>query len=225
MKKFFITLTLILFSTILNIANCLYSAEKRVNLVLKNISEENITLTIIDAANSKKEFVLTQKQPIEVHPIICKTGLFSPTSCIKQLNGMITNGYPQETLFTRSGLNALFTSLNKGKNKEFIYFTVDTIGGIKNYYTRLGITSTTSLNEIKKAYRKLALELHPDKIRQKGGTEQEIQKATEKFKKIQEAYSVLSDSDTRKKYDIKYYSARKNIGLQLNLSSAEAMKD
>jgi len=58
------------------------------------------------------------------------------------------------------------------------------------YYDRLKVSPTASLKEIKKAYRKLALTHHPDK----GGDE-------DAFKKITEAYEVLSDSERRKKYD------------------------
>jgi DnaJ-class molecular chaperone len=60
-----------------------------------------------------------------------------------------------------------------------------------NYYEALGISETASQIDIKKAYRSLSLKLHPDK---QGGNADE-------FKKINEAYSVLSDSDKRQEYD------------------------
>ena len=59
-----------------------------------------------------------------------------------------------------------------------------------NHYEVLGVEKNASENEIKKAYRKLAMEHHPDK----GGNEN-------KFKMINEAYSVLSDPNKRKTYD------------------------
>ena len=63
-----------------------------------------------------------------------------------------------------------------------------------DYYSILGITKTASAGEIKKAYRKLALKYHPDKT--------EGDKALEdKFKKISEAYAVLSDPKKKNQYD------------------------
>ena len=63
----------------------------------------------------------------------------------------------------------------------------------KDYYTILGVSKTASADEIKKAYRKLALEFHPDRNKSK--------EAEEKFKEITKAYEVLSSDDKRKMYD------------------------
>lgn len=63
----------------------------------------------------------------------------------------------------------------------------------KDYYQILGISKKASEDEIKKAYRKLALKYHPDKNKSKG--------AEEKFKDIAEAYEVLSDKKKRDIYD------------------------
>ena len=66
--------------------------------------------------------------------------------------------------------------------------------GQKDYYQILGVSRDASADEIKKAYRKLALKYHPDK--NKGNKE-----AEERFKEINEAYAVLSDPEKRKQYD------------------------
>jgi curved DNA-binding protein len=64
----------------------------------------------------------------------------------------------------------------------------------EDYYKTLGVEKSASVSDIKKAYRKLAMKYHPDHT--KGD-----KAAEEKFKKITEAYAVLSDPEKRKQYD------------------------
>lgn len=64
----------------------------------------------------------------------------------------------------------------------------------KDYYKILGVSRTASADDIKKAFRKLARKYHPD-------VNPGDKKAEEKFKEINEAYEVLSDSEKRHKYD------------------------
>ncbi len=64
----------------------------------------------------------------------------------------------------------------------------------KDYYETLGVPRNASEADIKKSFRKLAREYHPDVAKDK-------KKAEEKFKEINEAYEVLSDPAKRKKYD------------------------
>jgi molecular chaperone DnaJ len=69
----------------------------------------------------------------------------------------------------------------------------------KNYYEILGVPRDASENDIKKAYRKLALKYHPDKW--VNGSEAEKKEAEQKFKEIAEANDILSNPEKRNKYD------------------------
>ena len=64
----------------------------------------------------------------------------------------------------------------------------------KNYYSVLGVSEDATPEDIKRAYRELAKKYHPDKTK---GDKQ----AEERFKEINEAYAILSDTEKRKKYD------------------------
>lgn len=63
----------------------------------------------------------------------------------------------------------------------------------KDFYQILGVAKSASADDIKKAYRKLALQYHPDRNKSKD--------ATEKFKEVTKAYEVLSDSQKKQTYD------------------------
>lgn len=69
----------------------------------------------------------------------------------------------------------------------------------RDYYEVLGVDKGASADEIKKAYRKMALKYHPD--RWVSGTEEEKKEAEEKFKEAAEAYDVLSTPEKKSRYD------------------------
>ena len=76
---------------------------------------------------------------------------------------------------------------------------------MKDYYQILGITENASQEDIKNAFRKLAFKYHPDK---NPGNEKQ---AEEKFKEINEAYSILSDAGKRQQYDFARKSGFANV--------------
>lgn len=63
----------------------------------------------------------------------------------------------------------------------------------RDYYEVLGVSRSATADEIRRAHRKLALQFHPDRNKDKG--------AVERFSEIQQAYEVLSDDEKRRKYD------------------------
>ena len=73
----------------------------------------------------------------------------------------------------------------------------------RNYYSTLGLTPDSSAEEIKKVYRKLAMQYHPD--RNGGNRESE-----ERLKEINEAYQILGDEEKRRRYDLQYRQPFKN---------------
>ncbi len=75
----------------------------------------------------------------------------------------------------------------------------------RDYYEVLGVSRNANDEELKKAFRKLALQYHPDRNKEAG--------AEEKFKEVNEAYQVLSDKDKRAQYDRFGHSGLNNSGM------------
>src|SRR5215471_17335744 len=69
------------------------------------------------------------------------------------------------------------------------------MNGKRDYYEVLGVARSATDQELKSAYRKLALQYHPDR------NPESAAESTEKFKEITEAYSVLADPQKRAAYD------------------------
>ena len=82
----------------------------------------------------------------------------------------------------------------------------------RDLYEILGLQSNASLDEIKKSYRKLSMKYHPDK-------NQGNEEATKKFQDISNAYTILSDAESKSKYDMESQFSGGNIDLNDIISS------
>jgi DnaJ family protein C protein 7 len=78
-----------------------------------------------------------------------------------------------------------------------------------SFYSLLQVSVTASVDDIKRAYRKLAMQWHPDR---QTGPPAALKAAEDKFKKITEAYEVLSDAEKKRKYDLGYELDEINSG-------------
>lgn len=83
----------------------------------------------------------------------------------------------------------------------------------KDFYKILGVSKEATDAEIRKAYRKLALQWHPDKNNE---TPEKKVEAEKKFKEIGEAYTVLSDKQKRQQYDLGAYDPDGGAGLDFS---------
>nr|GMD21911.1 DnaJ homolog subfamily B member 8-like isoform X2 [Ipomoea batatas] len=82
-------------------------------------------------------------------------------------------------------------------------------GSSPSYYTILGVSEGSSNEELRRAYRKLAMQWHPDKWAKNPSL---LGEAKRRFQQIQEAYSVLSDPRRRTLYDAGLYDSREDDG-------------
>lgn len=88
----------------------------------------------------------------------------------------------------------------------------------RDCYEVLGIEKSSNLDQIKKAYKKLAMKWHPDK------NPDNMQAAKQKFREISEAYEVLSDPEKRKNYDAYGFDGPKfSSASSFNFSDADSL--
>src|SRR5919108_1093828 len=88
----------------------------------------------------------------------------------------------------------------------------------RDYYEVLGVSRAANDSEIKKAFRRLARELHPD-------TNTDDPQAEEKFKEAAEAYEVLSDADRRRQYDAYGHEGLRSRGFAPNFEGFGSVSD
>ena len=87
----------------------------------------------------------------------------------------------------------------------------------RDYYEVLGVARDAAIDDIKKAFRRLAVKYHPDKNPNDAAAE-------ERFKEAAEAYEVLSDQEKRARYDRYGHAGLEGNGLP-NFGSADAVMD
>jgi len=160
-------------------------AQRCINIAKRCISEGN---------NEKAEKFL--KKSLALHESAVARGLLeglgqTPPPTSSSSSSTPNNAAPSET---RKRPNTGGGTENNGKEATpDMIVAVDKVKGKKDYYTILGCTKTATESELKKAYRKLALALHPDKNCAPG--------ANEAFKSVGNAYAVLSNTEKRSQYD------------------------
>lgn len=84
----------------------------------------------------------------------------------------------------------------------------------KDYYRILGVSRDSSIEEIKKAYRRLVKKLHPDNHQSLKISEREIKLFDKRLKEVKEAYEVLKDATKRKAYDTEYIKFHADLDRQ-----------
>ncbi|KAI1292181.1 DnaJ -like protein subfamily B member 12 [Halotydeus destructor] len=123
------------------------------------------------------------------------TGSSAPNGNAKRTNGEASR--PSSKQSTPSRDEPRKTPASNGPRSDFTSEQLEAVKKInkcKNYYEILGITKEATEADLKKQYRKLALQFHPDKNQAPG--------ASEAFKAIGTAFAVLSDKEKRRQYDL-----------------------
>ncbi|XP_051993281.1 dnaJ homolog subfamily B member 14 [Xyrauchen texanus] len=164
-------------------------AEKCLIIATKALEQGN-TEKALKFLNKAEQLYPTEKAKVLLEALM-RNGTSAGNSsayCRKATNGM-ENG----TQTCKKNQDSASADSTKGFTKEQAD-GVQRIKRCKDYYEVLGISKEANDEELKKSYRKLALQFHPDKNQAPG--------ATEAFKKIGNAYTVLSNPDKRKQYDM-----------------------
>jgi DnaJ family protein C protein 3 len=184
-------------------------AEKRLNndhgkLALPDIEfclsfDQKLTVFRVKLLTMKCKALLKAKNPDQALEVCNDVLAIEDSNEVHKLKGEIfieKEDYDQAVREFEKVVNAGDHSANEGLHKAK---KLQKMALRKDYYKILGVAKTASANEIKKAFRKLAVKYHPDKV--KSLNEAEQQDADKQMKEVGEAYAILSDEEKRTKYD------------------------
>ncbi|KAK7068716.1 DnaJ (Hsp40), subfamily B, member 12, partial [Halocaridina rubra] len=175
-------------------------AEKCFNLADKYFREGNRAKAFKFAQKAQKLYPLTKTQ--DLIEVINRLGSGDHSSHSNGNAGGDGDGGggksgSENVRRRRSSVNDEKSSSASGASTEYTSDQLEAVKRIRNckdYYQILGVTKEATDNDLKKAYRKLALQFHPDKNKAPG--------ASEAFKAVGNAFAVLSDTEKRKQYDL-----------------------
>jgi DnaJ family protein B protein 12 len=166
------------------------ASEQCVDLASKEISNGNLEKAEKLLVKALKLYPSNKKAELILEKL--KAGRFNDRSQAKGTAKTTTDGLHQRRRPTTAP-KVEEPKLGEDYTQEQLE-TVQKIKKCKDYYEVLGITKESTDSEIKKAYKKLALQLHPDKNKAPG--------SVEAFKAIGNAVAVLTDAEKRKNYDL-----------------------
>ncbi|XP_076368277.1 dnaJ homolog subfamily B member 12-like [Tachypleus tridentatus] len=168
-------------------------SEKCIELALKYLNEGNTEKAMKFLEKAEKLFPTDRAKDILdlLKKLNDSTSPNNNKNCQGEMHGSPT--------FRRRKLSGSRT-LEEPKERMKVEYTQEQVEAVqrikqcKNYYEILGVTKDAGESDLKKQYRKLALQFHPDKNKTPG--------AAEAFKAIGNAFAILSDTEKRKQYDL-----------------------
>ncbi|KAK2577450.1 hypothetical protein KPH14_003555 [Odynerus spinipes] len=160
---------------------------------------KDISLNDTGVQNSVKYLMKELNDMLAKYPLCAKLHLEAIKQAKVPANANESSWIDYSIQFQTYPGNAIFEGMVRYRKDEKSYSLLGTIGRLnayagRDFYNILGVSRSASTNAVKKAYRKLAKELHPDKNKNDPD-------ASQKFQDLGAAYEVLSDPETRKTYD------------------------
>jgi len=162
----------------------------------------------------KAERLYPTQKAKDLLELLSKLGESGPGENVRQRRGSAAP--PKASAAAEESAGTSSKSESKSSGPEFTQDQVDAVKKIKSskdYYEILGVSKEATDTDLKKAYRKLALQFHPDKNKAPG--------TAEAFKAIGNAFAILSDAEKRKQYDLYGSEAANSTSHHHRQSSAQ----